>query len=242
MSKKIRIAALADIHIRESSVGMFNELFIHISQKADVLVLGGDLTDLGLPEQASVLAVELRSLTVPVVGVLGNHDYQSDQEQEVKNILRQAGVFVLDTEPTVIHDVGFAGTKGFGGGFEKYSLGSFGESGIKHFVQETLNETLMLENQLKELEGMEIKRKIVTMHYSPIRQTLEGESPEIWPFLGSSRFVEPLEAYETTAVFHGHAHHGTHHGKTQKGVNVYNVAYPLMQKMNPQQPFALIEV
>jgi Icc-related predicted phosphoesterase len=100
----------------------------------------------------------------------------------------------------------------------------------------------MLENQLKELEGQEIKRKIVVMHYSPIRQTLEGESPEIWPFLGSSRFVEPIEAYEATAVFHGHAHHGTHQGTTPKGVRVYNVAYPLMQKTNSAHPFAIIEI
>lgn len=240
--KKVRIAALADLHVRETSVGQFNELFAEISRMADIFVLCGDLTDLGLPEQTEVLATELRSLTIPAVGVLGNHDFQSDKGNEVKAILRRTNMFVLDTEPTVIDDIGFAGTKGFAGGFEKYALASFGEPILKQFVQETLNETLMLENQLKELENQGVLRKIVVMHYSPIRWTLEGESLEVYSFLGSSRFVEPIEAYETTAVFHGHAHHGIHQGKTKKGIPVYNVSYPVMQRLNPKQPYAVIEV
>lgn len=237
--KKVRIAGLADLHVRETAKGMYQELFIQISRSADVLLLCGDITDLGLPEEAQVLSEELRTLRIPVIGVLGNHDYQNDKENQVKHILRSAGMHVLDTEAVEIEGIGFAGTKGFGGGFEKYALGSFGESGIKNFVQEVLNESLNLENQLKQIEE---EKKIVVLHYSPIRQTLEGESPEIFAFLGSSRLVEPIESFEVNAVFHGHAHHGTPVGKTPKGIPVYNVAYQLMQKVNPKQPFAVIEV
>lgn len=241
-NNKIRIAALADLHVKESSRGAYQEIFSHISQAAEILVLCGDLTDLGLPSEATILAEELRSLRIPSVGVLGNHDFQSDSSEEVVKILRDVSMHVLMTEPIELHGIGFAGTKGFGGGFEKYSLGSFGESGTKQFVQETLNEVLMLENQLKELEQEDVQKKIVAMHYSPIRETLIGESLEIFPFLGSSRFVESIEAYSVSAVFHGHAHHGTPTGKTPRGVPVLNAAAPLMQKINPKQPFALIEI
>ena len=118
-------------------------------------------------------------------------------------------------------------------------LGSFGEPMIKQWVQETLNEVLALENQLKQIEA---KKKVVIMHYAPISQTLEGESPEIFPFLGSSRFLEPIENFEVNAVFHGHAHHGTYEGKTPKGIPVYNVARLIMEKRDPESPFALIEI
>ena len=239
MNKKIKIASLGDIHVKETSQGAYKELFKKISEKAQILTLAGDLCDLGLPKEAEVLAEELNSLTIPVVGVFGNHDYQSDNVEEVRTILTQAGLQLLGTEPVEIEGVGFAGVKGFGGGFEKYMLGSFGEPMIKQWVQETLNEVLALENQLKQIEA---KKKVVIMHYAPISQTLEGESPEIFPFLGSSRFLEPIENFEVNAVFHGHAHHGTYEGKTPKGIPVYNVARLIMEKRDPESPFALIEI
>ncbi|HVZ67263.1 MAG TPA: metallophosphoesterase [Patescibacteria group bacterium] len=235
----MRIAALGDIHVKETSQGAFTTLFEKISEKADVLLLAGDLCDLGLPEEAQILAGEFKSLKIPVVGVLGNHDYQSDKAEEVKKILTEGGMKVLGTEPYEMDGVGFAGVKGFCGGFEKYSLGSFGEKLYKDLVQITLDESLALENQIKQIEA---DKKVVVMHYSPTRETLVGEPLEIYPFLGSSRFIDPIDNLEVSLVFHGHAHHGTHLGKTPKGIPVYNVAYPIMQKENPDFPFAIVEI
>lgn len=239
MKTKLKIAAVGDLHVKESSSGAYKSLFESMSQNADVALFAGDLCDLGLPAEAEVLAQELKSLQIPAIGVLGNHDYQSDKQEKVKEILTQAGMHVLGTEPFEYDGVGFAGVKGFGGGFEQFTLGSFGEKLYKDFVQEAINESLSLENQLKQIES---KKKVVVMHYSPIKATLEGESPEIFPFLGSSRFVEPIEVSEVSAVFHGHAHHGTHKGNAPKGIPVYNVSYLIMQKLNPEKPYASIEI
>jgi Icc-related predicted phosphoesterase len=197
-------------------------------------VLCGDLTDYGLPEEAQVLAKDLTiSLKIPVVAVLGNHDFESGQAQEVQRILCDAGVRILDGDGCEVHNIGFAGVKGFGGGFGERALGAWGEESIKRFVHEVIDEALKLEKAIARLNTMQ---RIVVLHYAPIRATVEGEPLEIFPFLGSSRLEEPLNRYPVTAVFHGHAHHGSPKARTQRDVPVYNVALPLLRRAFPDQP------
>jgi Icc-related predicted phosphoesterase len=234
---KTTIAAIGDLHVKETTIATYRDIFREISDKADVLVLCGDLTDYGLPNEAEILAEELTHLSVPVVGVLGNHDYQSNQHDEVKKIL-QKGMFVLENEPTIINNIGFAGVKGFGGGFDNFALGSWGEKEIKDFVQEAINEALTLEVQLQKLET---EKKVVALHYSPIRDTVVGEPEEIFPFLGSSRLVNPINWFGATAVFHGHAHKGTYESKTQSNIPVYNCSKEVVEK-TLGRPYALIEI
>ncbi len=238
-NKKIKIAAMADIHVGMQSQNMLKDLFGDISDSADILVLCGDLTYSGLAEEAKVLSSELTNCRIPVVAVLGNHDYDQEQHQEILQELTNDLVTVLDGDHVVINDVGFAGSIGFAGGFDKYMLNSFGEPPIKQFVQEAVNEQLKLERALAPLET---EKKVVLLHYAPIRHTVVGEPTEIWPFLGSSRLLQPIENFNVSAVFHGHAHLGTHQGKTPKGTPVYNVAMPIMQKIDENKPYAIIEV
>jgi Icc-related predicted phosphoesterase len=236
--KHLRIAAIGDIHISKTSQGIFHPMFAQISNSADVLVLCGDFTDYGLPEEARVLARELTtSVNIPVIAVLGNHDYESGHQDEIRQILTDAGVAVLDGEATEVHGVGFAGVKGFGGGFGRGALGPWGERAIKAFVQEAIDESLKLEAALARLRTT---RRVALLHYSPVRSTVEGEPPEIFPYLGSSRLEEPINRYRVSAVFHGHAHRGTAEGRTASGVPVYNVAMPLLARMNPDRPPYLI--
>jgi Icc-related predicted phosphoesterase len=238
--KKLRIAALGDIHVRDTSIGAYTDLFSRISDEAEVLVLCGDLTDHGLENEAEILAAELVSLRVPVVGVLGNHDLEGGVTDKLKAILKQARMTFLDEEDYVINDVGFVGTKGYMGGFEKYALGALSwENATTAFVQEAVNESLKLETALARLHT---PFKIVALHYAPIRETIEGESLELYPWLGSSRLVEPIDKFETTAVFHGHADFGKPEGKTMRGIPVFNVAYPLLQRNFPQKPYRIYEV
>jgi Icc-related predicted phosphoesterase len=229
---------MGDIHVSKSSQGAFHALFAQISHTADVLLLCGDFTDYGLPEEARILARELTSsVNIPVVAVLGNHDYEAGHEVEIRQILSDAGASVLDGEATEVHGVGFAGVKGFGGGFGRGALGPWGERAIKRFVQEAIDEALKLEAALARLRTT---RRVALMHYSPIRATVEGEPPEIFPYLGSSRLEEPINRYRVSAVFHGHAHRGTAEGRTSAGVPVYNVAMPLMARLNPDRPPYLV--
>jgi Icc-related predicted phosphoesterase len=193
-----------------------------------------------LPQEAERLVVELRSCRIPVVAVLGNHDYQSGQAEEVKKILREGKVVVLDeTETFELKGVGFAGAKGFGGGFDKHMLTPFGEEPIKHFVSEAVNEALRLEVALNSLRT---EKTVVVLHYAPIAATVAGEPPEIFPFLGSSRLAETIDHFDVDVVFHGHAHHGSFQGRTTKGIPVYNCCLQLVEKICPEQPFALVEV
>ena len=236
--KHLRIAAVGDIHVTKSSQGAFHALFAQISSTSDVLVLCGDFTDYGLPEEARILARELTtSVNIPVVAVLGNHDYESGHQGEIRQILSDAGVTVLDGEATEIHGVGFAGVKGFCGGFGRGALGPWGEPAIKSFVQEAVDEALKLESALARLRTT---RRVAVLHYSPVRATVEGEPPEIFPYLGSGRLEEPINRYRVNAVFHGHAHRGTAEGRTAAGVPVYNVAMPLLARLNPDRPPYLI--
>jgi uncharacterized protein len=239
-SDSLRVAAVGDLHVHQSSVESYQPLFEKVSQTADVLALCGDLTHLGTPQEAERLVTDLRACRVPIVAVLGNHDYQSGHAEEIKTILRTVKVVVLDeTETFELNGVGFAGAKGFGGGFDKHMLAPFGEDAIKHFVTEAVNESLRLEVALNNLRT---EKTVVVLHYSPIAATVAGEPPEIVPFLGSSRLAETIDHFDVDAVFHGHAHHGTPQGKTTKGTQVYNCCFQLMRRVNPEQPYALIEV
>lgn len=235
----IRVAALGDLHLRESSGGSLRELFQSISESADVLVLCGDLTDHGLVREAEILVEDLMSCKVPIVAVLGNHDYESGEHEEITRLLCRASVQVLNGDSCEILGIGFAGVKGFCGGFDNHMLQPWGEEPIKRFVYEAVEESLRLEGALAKLET---QRKVAILHYSPIRQTVEGEAPEIIPYLGSSRLVEPIEHYTVSAVVHGHAHHGKPQGSTASGIPVYNTSLPLLRRVSAKRPFAFMEL
>jgi Icc-related predicted phosphoesterase len=240
-SSPLRIAAIGDLHVSKSSQGAFQPLFTQINSNADVLVMCGDFTDYGAPEEARILARELTtSIKIPIVAVLGNHDYESGRESEITEILQDSGVTVLDGEATEVHGIGFAGVKGFCGGFGRGALGPWGEKAIKAFVQEAVDEALKLEAALARLRTA---RRVALLHYSPVRATVEGEPIEIFPYLGSSRLEEPINRYRVSAVFHGHAHRGTPEGRTSTGVPVYNVSMPLLARTNPDRPpFLIVEI
>ena len=236
----VRFAAVGDLHVTKDSAGSLRSFFAQAAEAADVLLLCGDLTDYGTAEEAHVLADELALVKVPVVAVLGNHDYESGTPEIVCETLTKAGVRVLDGEACEIEGVGIAGVKGFAGGFGRGSLGAWGEPAIKAFVQEALHEALKLESALAKLRT---PRRIALLHYSPIVGTVAGEPVEIFPFLGSSRLEEPLLRYAVDAVFHGHAHRGALEGKTINGIPVFNVARPLLLRTYPDKPpFRLFEL
>ena len=199
-----------------------------------ILVLCGDLTDLGLAEEAQGLARELASLRIPVVGVLGNHDYHSGQQEAIRHILVDAGAAMLDGTSTEIRGIGFAGVKGFVGGFGRRLLEPWGEDTVKLLVRESVDEALKLESALARLRT---PSTVVVLHYAPVADTVEGEPEQIFPFLGSGRLEEPINRYAVTAVFHGHAHHGKPEGKTSNGTPVYNVSLPLIRASFPEHPF-----
>jgi Icc-related predicted phosphoesterase len=237
----IRLAAIGDIHYSRTSQGTWQRLFVHIAESADVLLLCGDIIDYGLPEEARLFVKELASaVKIPTLAVLGNHEYESGKQEEVQHILADAGTIILDGDAQEIQGIGFAGVKGFAGGFGERALQAWGEETIKRFVHEAVNETLKLESALAKLRTTQ---RIALLHYSPIQATVEGEPLEIFPFLGSSRLEEPLNRYPVTAVFHGHAHRGVLEGRTKGDVPVYNVALPLLQRVFPErQPFFLLEL
>src|SRR6478672_1716750 len=240
--KKTRIAAVADVHFKETDKGKWADYFKEISAKTDILVIAGDLTDTGDETEAQILADELKTCTVPIVAVLGNHDYEKGRHKLIRQILLKQGVHILDGESVVIGDVGFAGVKGFGGGFDKHMLSFFGEGAMKAFVQEAVDEALHLDRALSRLdaEQRDIK-KIAVLHYSPIKDTVVGEPEPIYPFLGCSRLAEPLNRHKVLAAFHGHAHIGSLEGKTSDGIAVYNVAIPILQKSGYTVPFYIFE-
>jgi len=237
----IRIAAVADIHVKKSSQGALHPLFAQASESADVMLLCGDLTDYGTIEEAKVLAKEVTSaLRIPAIAVLGNHDFESGHEKEMAEILTDAGVVVLDGDSYELYGVGFAGVKGFAGGFGRRALGAWGEPIIKSFVHEAINEALKLEAALARLRT---PQKVAVLHYSPIQATVNGEPPEIIAFLGSSRLEEPIDRYRVNVVFHGHAHRGSPEGRTKANTPVYNVAQPVLANAYPDQPlFRVVEI
>jgi Icc-related predicted phosphoesterase len=239
--KRVRVAAVADLHCTRNSQGLFLSLFTEVNARADVLLVCGDLTDHGLPEEAQVVVRDLTAaVKIPTLAVLGNHDWHSGKHEELEQILSEAGVKVLDGDDYEVLGIGFAGVKGFAGGFGRHTLEAWGEEAIKHFVYESVEEALKLEKALARLPG---PQRIVALHYAPIQATVEGEPPPIFPFLGSSRLEEPINRYQVTAVFHGHAHHGSPEGKTREGIPVYNVSLSVLRQANGSQfPFRVVEV
>jgi|SRR4051794_15644573 Icc-related predicted phosphoesterase len=237
----VRIAAIGDLHYgRTATPGALQPLLTQISQSADVLVLCGDLTDYGLAEEARALAKEISgALKIPAVGVLGNHDYESGQQDEIKKIFADVGIPMLDGDTVEIAGVGFAGIKGFAGGFGRRALGPWGEDIIKKFVREALDEALKLESALARLRTTHL---IAVLHYAPIQATVEGEPCDIFPFLGCSRLEDPITRFPVQAVFHGHAHRGQPEGRTRTDVPVFNVSMPLMRARFPDRPFRLFEL
>jgi Icc-related predicted phosphoesterase len=237
----VRIAAIGDIHLGGKVLDPPLQILLgQVAEHADVLALCGDLTDRGDPDEARLVARALATVGVPVVAVLGNHDYECGKESEVARILTDAGVWVLDGDAHEVVGIGFAGVKGFAGGFGRRALGPWGEPIIKRFVKEALDEALKLETALSRLRT---ERKVALLHYSPIAATVEGEPLEIYPYLGSSRLEEPLTRYPVDVVFHGHAHHGSPEGRTMSEVPVYNVSMVLLQRTYPHRPpFRVVEL
>jgi len=236
----VRIAAVGDLHCTKNSQGILQPLFAKIAESAEVLLLAGDLTDYGTPDEARVLARELTPLRIPTAAVLGNHDVECGKESEVRQILSDAGVAMLDGDAVELAGVGIAGVKGFGGGFGPRALGAWGETIIKQFVHEAVNEALKLESALVRLRT---SSRIALLHYAPIQQTVEGEPLEIYPFVGSSRLEDPIDRFSVSLAVHGHAHRGRLEGATKGQVPVYNVSMPLLARSFPDSPaFRVFEV
>jgi Icc-related predicted phosphoesterase len=230
-------AGVGDLHVRDGQPNGLRELFGEVSKKAEALVLCGDLTDTGTPKEAEILAEELRACTIPVIGVLGNHDHETGHADEVKEILRKAGMTLLDGQACEVNGVAFVGVKGFAGGFGRRMLSSFGESAIKTFVAEAMSEAMRLENVMRTVKN---ERAVVVLHYAPVVDTVEGEPLEIYPFLGCSRLGETIDRFKVSAVVHGHAHRGKYEGRTPGGAPVYNVARHIAKPGGA--PYALISV
>lgn len=235
----LTLAAIGDLHVTESSEHRYRDLFAEISETADVLALCGDLTNFGKTREAEILAEDLRACTIPTVGVLGNHDYECGQPEEVAKILHAAGMTVLGEQAVIIDGVGFAGVKGFLGGFGRGELGAFGEPAIKQFVDAALDEARKLENALRTLKT---DRVVAVLHYAPVVDTCEGEPLEIFPFLGCSRLADAIDRFDNVAaVVHGHAHRGRYRGRTPRGTPVYNCAL-MVAEAELNRPYALIEI
>jgi Icc-related predicted phosphoesterase len=235
----ITVAAIGDLHVTEASEHRYRDLFAEIAEAADVLALCGDLTNFGKTREAEILAEDLHGCTIPTVAVLGNHDYECGQPDEVAHILHGAGVTMLGDQAVEIEGVGFAGVKGFVGGFGRGELGAFGEPAIKAFVDASIDEARKLENALRSLRT---ERTLAVLHYAPVVETVEGEPLEIFPFLGSSRLADAVDRFDNVkAVVHGHAHRGAYRGQTPRGVPVYNCAQFVVQEATGK-PYALIEI
>ena len=236
----VRIAAVADLHYTGREKASLMPILAKVSEAADMLLICGDLTHHGLVEEAVELSGELASLRIPILGVLGNHDFHSDQQEEIKRVLTDSPIQILDGDAVEIHGVGFAGVKGFASGFGRRMLEPWGEQIVKLFVREAVEEALKLGSALAKLR---VEKRIAVLHYAPIVDTVEGEPPEIHPFLGTSRLEDPLNQFRVHAAFHGHAHHGRLEGRTSAGIPVYNVSLPLLRRTQPDGlPFRVLDV
>lgn len=235
----MRIAATADLHFTPQSYDRIREPLSRVRDHADVLVIAGDLTNYGKPEEMHSLLNALVRLRIPVVAVLGNHDYESGQEQELIRLMTTEGIKVLDGSSYERDGIGFAGTKGFLGGFGRGVLTAFGEREVKAFVQASIDETMKLE---RALSMMRSEKTVIVTHYAPVLDTVKGEPTEIWPYLGSSRLAEVIDRHGATIALHGHAHHGNPDGKTTAGVPVHNVALSLLMSQSPPCPYRVFEI
>jgi Icc-related predicted phosphoesterase len=230
----LRVAAVGDLHATKGSEGKLAPVLEAVNRLADVLLLAGDLTDYGTADEARVLARELSGVRVPILAVLGNHDHESGTPEAVVEVLSEARVRVLSGDSVTIGDTGFVGAKGFAGGFGRHTLGAWGEPAMKRFVQEALDQAMMLESALARLRT---RHRVALLHYSPIEETVRGEPEPIFPFLGCSRLEEPLVRYPVDVVFHGHAHRGAVQGRTTNGTPVFNVALPLLRETQRDGPY-----
>jgi Icc-related predicted phosphoesterase len=225
----IRIAAVGDIHFGADASGTLRPHFEQLPERADLLLLAGDLSRRGRPSEAEVLVDELTPLPVPMVAVLGNHEFESEQQDEYRRVLEDAGVAVLEGDSTTIAvdgaTVGIAGTVGFGGGFPGATCADFGEPLMKAFVARSRELADSLEPALEDLDT---DLRIALTHYAPTRETVVGEKPEIYPFLGSHLLAEAIDRAGADLAIHGHAHAGTERGATPGGVPVRNVAQPVI--------------
>jgi len=235
----MRVAATADLHFSPANQAALRDELSKVRDEADVLVLAGDLTNYGQPAEMEPLINTLLRLRIPTIAVLGNHDYESGKEQELAKMMSGAGVKVLDGSAYERDGVGFAGTKGFVGGFGRGALTAFGEPEIKSFVHASIEEALKLERGLSQLRT---PKRVVVLHYSPIAATVRGEDPEIMPFLGTSRLAEVIDRHGADLVVHGHAHHGTMEGQTLAGIPVRNVAITLLQTQKPSAAYRVFDI
>ena len=235
----MRIAATADLHFNPQSYARLKEQFERVRDEADVLVLAGDLTNYGQPDEMEPLINVLLRLRLPTIVVLGNHDYESGKEEELRRMMVGAGIKVLDGSAYERDGVGFAGTKGFVGGFGRGVLTAFGEREVKEFVRASIDEALKLERAMSQLRT---KKRVVVLHYSPILDTVQGEAPEIFPFMGTSRLAEVVDRHGADLVVHGHAHHGQIDGRTATGVAVHNVAISLLQSQQPSSVYRIFDL
>jgi Icc-related predicted phosphoesterase len=227
----IRVAAVGDVHVDADVLGRFRPALLELAERADVLLLAGDLTRHGTGEEAQCVVTEFGGLPVPVVAVLGNHDYHCDQADRVTDILTDAGITVLEGTSTVVQcasgRLGVAGVKGFGGGFAGRCATAFGEPEMKAFIRTTEASADRLEAALTALD---CDLRVALTHYAPVPDTLVGEPPEIYPFLGSYLLAKAIDAGGAALAVHGHAHKGTERGVTPCGVRVRNVAHPVIRQ------------
>src|SRR6202048_2519971 len=235
----MRIAATADLHFSPERYAKLKDQLDRVRDEADIFVLAGDLTNYGQPSEMEPLLNVLVRLRLPTVAVLGNHDYESGKEEELKRMMVAEGIKVLDGTAYERDGVGFAGTKGFPGGFGRGALTAFGELEVKAFVQAAIDEAVRLERAMSQLRTA---KRVVVLHYSPVLDTVQGEAPEIYPYLGSSRLAEVVDRHGADLILHGHAHHGALDGKTTAGIPVHNVALPILQCQQPASAFRVFEV
>jgi uncharacterized protein len=235
----MRIAAVADLHYSPQTYDKIREQMLRVRDDADVLVIAGDLTNYGRVSEMDSLLTMLVRLRIPIVAVLGNHDFESGQQDELMRLMAAEGIKVLDGTGYERDGVGFAGTKGFLGGFGRGTLTAFGEPEVKTFVQVALNEALKLERAMSQLRA---ERRVVVMHYAPIADTVKGEPPEIYPYLGNSRLAEVVDRHGAHMIVHGHAHHGSADGKTTGGIPVHNVALTILQSTGVTTPYRIFDV
>ena len=235
----MRIAAVADLHYSPQNYDRIREQMLRVRDDADLLIIAGDLTNYGQVSEMDSLLTMLVRLRVPIVAVLGNHDAESNQQNELVKMMTTEGIKVLDGSGYERDGVGFAGTKGFLGGFGRGILTSFGEPEVKAFVQASLNETIKLERAMSQLRT---ERRVVVLHYAPIGDTVKGEPPEIYPYLGNSRLAEVVDRHGANLIVHGHAHHGSPDGKTTAGIPVHNVALNILQSSGLSTPYRVFDI
>lgn len=235
----MKLAAVSDIHIRAEEHDKNVAEFSAVNDLADALVIAGDLTNHGTPEEMRECLSVLEHVSIPIIAVLGNHDHESGQQDELAGMVRVAGIHLLDGQCFEVGGVGFAGTKGFCGGFAPYELMPFGEYGIKTFVEVAEREAIKLDYGLAQLHT---PTKVAITHYAPIKETIIGEPEPIFPFLGSSRLERALDRHQPALALHGHAHHGSFSAQSSSGVMVCNVALHILRQRGEPHPFTLFDL